>query len=120
MRVRTFAPLIASAFIAVAVACASQAEGERCDSLNGNDDCTSGLVCYPQTQLRDTVSDRCCPADRSKATAAVCQIAVDILGADAATPVDSGPPPVADAASDAPSEASPSDAGGDASSEAGP
>ncbi len=112
------------AFMAVAVACSNQAEGERCDTLNGNDDCASGLVCYPQAQLKDTISDRCCPADRAKATAAVCQVAVDILGGDASTPTDSGPSPVADAATDANSDATAdakaADSASDAAAETGP
>jgi hypothetical protein len=45
--------------------CARQAEGERCSLLNGNDDCSGGLVCTPASELRggDDDVDRCCPAD---------------------------------------------------------
>jgi hypothetical protein len=36
--------LMVSALL-VAIACADQEEGQRCDPLNGNNDCASGLVC---------------------------------------------------------------------------
>jgi hypothetical protein len=112
------------ALLAVAVACSNQSEGERCDTLNGNDDCTGGLICYPQAQLKDTISDRCCPADRSKATASVCQVAVDILGGDASTPADSGPSlgpdASSDASADATSDAKATDGASDAAAETGP
>lgn len=61
----SFACLLVVVPLALAVeGCARQAEGERCSLLNGNDDCSSGLVCTPASELRggDDV-DRCCPAD---------------------------------------------------------
>jgi hypothetical protein len=43
-------------------ACSKQGQGERCELLNGNADCESGLVCASARELRakDEV-DRCCP-----------------------------------------------------------
>lgn len=110
----------AGGFIALASACSNQGEGERCEFTNGNGDCNTddGLICYPQAQLRQGAnSDRCCPADRSKASHPVCQTPLDIVE-DAATPADTGPPPAIEtkdaSANDADSEdASPSDASSD-------
>ncbi len=109
---------VASAFIVVASACSNQGEGERCEILNGNEDCKTdeGLICYPQAQLRNSNSDRCCQLDRSKATHPVCKTSVDVTG-DATPPPDTGPPttgdsggPDADAGEDAPSDAGDLDA----------
>lgn len=44
----------------VLAACASQAEGERCDRTNGDGDCESGLRCTPYQG-----SAICCPEDRA-------------------------------------------------------
>lgn len=48
-------PILSVAFVVcgvlVASACASQAEGERCDTRSGNDDCETGLVCTPVSGL---------------------------------------------------------------------
>jgi hypothetical protein len=73
-------------------ACSDQGEGERCESLNGNDDCSFGLICTPAALLQGTVSDRCCPQDRGAATAPVCKAPVSGVG-DAQAPADTGPPP---------------------------
>ena len=109
---------LAGAFIVVASACSNQGEGERCESLNGNEDCKTdeGLICYPQAQLRNSNSDRCCPLDRSTATHPVCKTSVDV-NRDATPPPDTGPPPTgddggpdADAGEDAPSDAGDLDA----------
>jgi hypothetical protein len=84
-----------SGFIAL-TACSDQGEGERCDSLNGSEDCDKGkdLTCFPANLLTNTVSDRCCPTDRSRATSAVCKTPVSgIGGGDATAPADTGPPP---------------------------
>lgn len=105
---------VASAFIMIASACSNQGEGERCEVLNGNDDCKTdeGLICYPEAQLRNANSDRCCPADRSRATHPVCKTTVDLGGGDSAAPPDTGPPPAPDAGGqDANVEDAPSDAG---------
>lgn len=42
-------------------ACSKQAEGERCSTDNGDDDCESGLSCVSSTVLKSS-SDLCCPA----------------------------------------------------------
>ncbi len=83
---------VTSAFILIASACSNQGEGERCEILNGNDDCRTedGLICYPSNQLRNTTSDRCCPADRSRATHPVCKTSVDTGSGDALAPPDTG------------------------------
>lgn len=104
----------------IASACSNQGEGERCEILNGNDDCNTeeGLICFPMTQLRNTNSDRCCPADRSRATHPVCKTSADPGGGDSAPPPDTGAPsPTPDAGptpdadvEDAPSEAGDEDA----------
>lgn len=102
-------------FIALATACSNQGEGERCEVANGNDDCKTdeGLICYRADQLADRTSDRCCPADRTKAKHPVCQTPVNIVG-DAATPADTGPPPTSDAGDAGAKEAGPEDASSDA------
>lgn len=91
-----------AAFVAI-TACSNQGEGDRCETANGNADCdtSAGLICYPQAQLTNTSSDRCCPEDRSRATHPICKTSVGI--ADGSTPADTGPPPPP-----------PPDAGGDA------
>jgi len=104
---RTVLPRVASLFswmtigtvaiVAVVAACSNMGEGERCEALNGNDDCNSGLVCYPAAQLsNNSPSDRCCPVDRSQARAPVCLTAVDIVP-DGGAPADTGPPSNTDA-----------------------
>lgn len=106
-----------AALVFVGTACSNNGEGERCESENGNDDCKTdeGLICYPKGQL-NTNADRCCPADRTKATHPICKAAVSIA-TDATTPADTGPAPVSDAAgeSDAADAASDADAESDAS-----
>lgn len=84
------------AFLGIATACSNQGEGERCETQNRNEDCdtSAGLICYPANQLGSN-SDRCCPADRSKATHPVCKAATDI-SVDATPPPDTGPAPVVD------------------------
>jgi hypothetical protein len=118
-RVRTYrktASIVVGCFLAGFVAlaaCSNQGEGERCDSLNGNEDCKTdqGLICYPKGQLTNTNSDRCCPADRTKATEPVCQTPVDPVGNDATAPADTGPPITPDAnVSDADATAADADA----------
>jgi len=47
---------------AVLFACSKQSEGERCQLLNYNNDCDSGLLCTPARDLQATdEADRCCP-----------------------------------------------------------
>jgi hypothetical protein len=112
--------LVVGVFVAIFAACSNQGEGERCEILNGNDDCKDGLICTSENLLRNANSDRCCPSDRSKATHPICKTASEI-GLDGSTaPADTGPPPSADAGSDADADASNvGDAGADADAEAG-
>lgn len=48
-------------------ACSNQAEGARCDVANGSDDCDTGLVCTPASQLAIGAKETgatwavCCP-----------------------------------------------------------
>lgn len=90
--------LVTSALLGVFVAlsaCSNQGEGERCNFLNGDEDCKTdeGLVCYQAAQLTDKDADRCCPRDRNTATNPLCKLPLDIgTGTDAAAPADSGPP----------------------------
>src|SRR5262245_6200783 len=48
-------PILSVAFVVCGVlvgsACASQSEGERCDTFSVNEDCDTGLVCTPVSQL---------------------------------------------------------------------
>ncbi|MBX3261261.1 MAG: hypothetical protein KIS78_07125 [Labilithrix sp.] len=110
--------LAVGTFVAFVAACSNQGEGERCEVLNGDDDCKTdeGLVCYPMDQLRNASSDRCCPADRSKATHPVCVTPTTVIG-DATTPADTGPAPSEDASTGDASDAS-SDASSDADADA--
>ncbi len=112
--------LVVAGGIAVLAACSNQGEGERCNSLAGNEDCNTddGLACYPAAQLKDTVSDRCCPLDRTQATHPVCLTQVGIGSQDASAPADTGPATSNEASvNDGATEASSnpgSDAGADA------
>jgi hypothetical protein len=58
---------VLAAFFAV-VACANQAEGDRCDRTNGDNDCESGLRCTPVSSLSGqtttTKAAICCPENR--------------------------------------------------------
>lgn len=57
----------------------NQGVGERCSASNGNDDCTSGLVCR---------SSVCCPSNDTNCGAT--QVVTTDSGADALVPVDTG------------------------------
>ncbi|MBK6690631.1 MAG: hypothetical protein IPG50_00235 [Myxococcales bacterium] len=115
--------------LALAVACSSQAEGDRCqlDSDRAdktNEDCADGLVCIASKDLplapefRGQVSDRegrCCPSDRSRATVDVCRQPPPTPGGDAAIPAEGGS--TADASTD--SSVPGADAGPDAAPDGG-
>jgi len=90
--------VIGGALLAIGSACSNQGEGERCEVENNNDDCKTdeGLICFEANLLSNTTSDRCCPADRSKATHPVCKTSTDIGGGDAIAPADTGPSPTPD------------------------
>jgi hypothetical protein len=53
-----------TALLTLTPACDKQGQGERCDQLNGNDDCADGLVCTPGSQVGQK-KDVCCPATGS-------------------------------------------------------
>jgi hypothetical protein len=103
--------VVVGGFLAL-FACSNQAEGERCESLQGNDDCQDGLICYQAALLIGTTSDRCCPQDRSQATTQVCRAATNGIG-DAGF-VDTGPPSAADAGDAGSASTSDADATADA------
>jgi hypothetical protein len=94
---------IAAAAFVWLVACSNYGEGERCEVLNGNDDCENGLQCLPANQVNQGFSgDRCCPPDRSTATHPACTIQQAPVGGDAGPPPDTGPVP--DATVDSPTD----------------
>ena len=94
------------AFVALA-ACSNYEEGDRCELLNGNEDCESPLQCTPAAQLNVGFrgSDRCCPVDRSTATQPACMQPQVIIGGDAAPP-DANTGPAPDASIDSPADTS--------------
>ena len=57
--------------------CANQMEGERCTTLNGNDDCKPNLVCTRNSELNlpaEAPEDgRCCPSNRQDSIQSVCK-----------------------------------------------
>ena len=90
-------------------ACSNQAEGDRCDTQNGNDDCQDGLVCEPGKNI-------CCPQDPATATEPACQ-APSTAGGEAGIPVEASPgtdSSVNDSATDAPADTGSFDATDDA------
>jgi hypothetical protein len=106
--------LFLGSVIIVSAACSNQGEGERCDVLNGDDDCKTddGLICYRAADLNNSNSDRCCPRDRARATNPVCKTPLSTVTNDAQAPSDSGPNPIIpDATPDANDGASQEDSG---------
>jgi hypothetical protein len=81
-----------AAFIAL-TACSNYGEGERCESLNNNDDCEDGLVCTPANELLKAYnqSSRCCPQDRRTASDPRCGVQETVIGGDSAPPAETGP-----------------------------
>jgi hypothetical protein len=72
----------------VPAACSSEGQGQPCDphaGNSGNDDCQSGLVC---TQV-SAGGTRCCPQDRTTATAPECVLSSTTTDAANPTPPDS-------------------------------
>jgi len=88
------AVVVLGGFVAL-TACSNYGEGERCETLNGNDDCTDGLQCTPKAQLAVpyNTADRCCPVDRTLAKEPSCAVPQNAAGNDAAPPPDTGPAP---------------------------
>lgn len=89
-----------SGFVAL-TACSNYEEGERCEFLNGNEDCADGLTCTPKAQINTPYdsSDRCCPFDRTKATHPACLVLTTPITTDAA-PLDANTGPGTDATVD--------------------
>jgi hypothetical protein len=74
-------------------ACSNNGEGERCQFNNNNDDCQDGLLCLASSQVNPSYnnSDRCCPADRTKATHPACTLLQNPVAGDSSPPPDTGP-----------------------------
>ena len=107
------------AFVALA-ACSNYDEGDRCESLNGSEDCAEPLQCTPKAQINTPYnsSDRCCPVDRAAATHHACKLPQSPIAGDAA-PADANTGPTPDATVDAPVDTSPVvEAGPDADADA--
>lgn len=94
--------VITTVMLAAAAACSNAGEGDRCEILNGSEDCQSGLVC---TQVASQTSAVCCPPDRRTATALACTQNVTPITGDAAPPADTGPAEDASSTTDANEEA---------------
>jgi hypothetical protein len=89
-------------------ACSDYQEGDRCEVLNGNGDCASGLQCLPKAVINTPYnsSDRCCPVDRSTATHPACTVLQSPITGDSA-PNDANSGPGADVSvGDAPTDTS--------------
>lgn len=54
-------------------ACIKQGEGERCNGLNGNDDCAEGLICVEIQNQQKPEGNLCCPSDRNASTLPECR-----------------------------------------------
>ncbi len=117
MRVRSAFPFVVSITALVLsvlpAACSNQGEGDFCDTLNGNNDCQSDLICVEQAPglvaMQGIATSRCCPADSTQATTAACMASV--TGFDASNEVGDASSSDAGAEASAP-EASVPDAGG--------
>ena len=98
---------VLAAFVAL-TACSNYGEGERCEILNGNEDCDDGLQCTPKAQINTPYdsSDRCCPVNRTTATHPACVILTTPITTDAA-PLDSNTGPAIDATIDTSTDTSP-------------
>lgn len=106
----------------LALGCADQGEGERCDRRNNNADCESGLVCTSKETLKSN-ADLCCPPPPQVPTVAQCTPGAGGGGLpDASTGTDSGgseadaselPDAEGDAAEDAETPDADLDAAGD-------
>lgn len=80
------------AFVAL-TACSNYEEGERCEILNGNEDCVDGLACTPKALINTPYnsSDRCCPVNRSTASHPACTLLQNPITGDAAPATETGP-----------------------------
>ncbi len=89
---RSLGVAVALSLVAAAPGCSRQAEGDRCDSQNGNADCEDGLVCRTAGSL-NAPSDVCCPST-GEATTTACrgqsQAGLDAGIPDTGTTTDAG------------------------------
>ncbi len=99
---RSLGVVIALSLVAAAPGCSRQAEGDRCDSQNGNADCEDGRVCRTAGSL-NAPSDVCCPAT-GEATTAACR-------GQSQAGLDAGIPDTGTTTTDAGSDAGATDAG---------
>lgn len=72
----------------MAVACANQREGDRCDPLNGNADCEPGLICVRAERLALVeVGAVCCPPpDEGQGAVKECKATQDVDGGNVIAP----------------------------------
>jgi hypothetical protein len=101
-------------FVAL-TACSNYEEGDRCEILNGNEDCQDPLQCTPKAQINTPYnsSDRCCPVNRASATHPACTVLQNPIAGDSAPPPDTGPVPDA-TTGDSADTSTPIDSGSDA------
>ena len=65
------------------LACGRQAEGERCDTANGDDDCESGLRCVSNTELSQIEEGAlCCPPADQTPSVETCNADIPLFGED--------------------------------------
>ena len=68
----------------LACACSRQAEGERCDPLNGDQDCEDGLICVSSSELDQIEQGAlCCPPRGEAPNVDACNSAVPFFDTDA-------------------------------------
>jgi hypothetical protein len=60
--------------------CRKQGEGDRCDVLNRNADCDSGLECVAANLLLSDDADRCCPPEGEVSAERACRRRVTLGG----------------------------------------
>ena len=89
---------------ALALGCAKQGAGERCDRDNADQDCEPGLVCRGESQL--SIKGRgvalCCPIAPGAPTVDACRAGSQLPSEMMPPPsVDAGPVPPVDAGNDA-------------------
>ena len=67
--------------LVLATGCGEQAEGDRCDTRNGNTDCESGLTCTPLERLgQGREGAICCPPPPANPSELICTPATFDLG----------------------------------------
>jgi hypothetical protein len=88
-----FSLLSALASVVFAPGCSRQAEGERCDTANGDSDCDDGLKCTSQNKLQSPgMSDRCCDPDGTTFSDSRCQPKTNTGGTGGSSSTEAGAP----------------------------